>query len=119
MPQFQRYIGIDYSGAKTPTSGLKSLQVYEADHQALPRPVLPLLGPPRYWTRRGIAQWLNEQLLNGKPALVGIDHAFSSHSPAFGHLVVVDATHDSTDSMLSLKHGGGSMAVRAATEKQY
>lgn len=28
--KFARYIGIDYSGAQTPTSRLKALQVYEA-----------------------------------------------------------------------------------------
>lgn len=32
MPRaFTRYIGIDYSGAQTPTSSLKGLRVYEAD----------------------------------------------------------------------------------------
>ena len=28
--RFSRYIGIDYSGAQTPESRLKALQVYEA-----------------------------------------------------------------------------------------
>jgi hypothetical protein len=31
MPEFERYIGIDYSGAETPTSSLKTLRVYAAD----------------------------------------------------------------------------------------
>ncbi len=30
-PAFDRYIGIDYSGAKTPTSSLKGLRIYMAD----------------------------------------------------------------------------------------
>src|ERR1035437_1665915 len=30
-PAFERYIGIDYSGAQTPKSCLKGLRVYEAD----------------------------------------------------------------------------------------
>jgi hypothetical protein len=34
---FERYIGIDYSGAETPTSGVKGLRVYTADRTA-PRP---------------------------------------------------------------------------------
>jgi hypothetical protein len=29
-PEFQRYIGIDYSGARSPTSRLRGLQVFEA-----------------------------------------------------------------------------------------
>jgi hypothetical protein len=28
MPAFARYIGIDYSGAQTPTASLKGLRVY-------------------------------------------------------------------------------------------
>ena len=28
MPTFSRYIGIDYSGAKTPTASVKGLRVY-------------------------------------------------------------------------------------------
>lgn len=31
----------------------------------------------KYWTRRGIAEWLAESLSQGAPTLVGIDHAFS------------------------------------------
>jgi hypothetical protein len=31
MPTFARYIGIDYSGAETPTASLKILRVYMAD----------------------------------------------------------------------------------------
>jgi hypothetical protein len=30
MPVFTRYIGIDYSGAETPTASLKGLRVYVA-----------------------------------------------------------------------------------------
>jgi len=31
LPAFDRYIGIDYSGAETPISSLKGLRVYMAD----------------------------------------------------------------------------------------
>ena len=31
MPAFARYIGIDYSGAQTPTASLKGLRIYMAD----------------------------------------------------------------------------------------
>jgi hypothetical protein len=77
MPQFERYIGIDYSGAETPTSSLKALQVYAADWLMPPREVPPQPNPPRHWTRKGIAEWLVSQLSGEKPVLVGIDHGFS------------------------------------------
>lgn len=77
MVQFQRYIGIDYSGAETPTSSLKGLRVYSTAPQSDPREVLPPSGPKKYWTRRGIAEWLLAELTRSEPTLVGIDHAFS------------------------------------------
>jgi hypothetical protein len=76
-PIFARYIGIDYSGAATPTSSLKGLRVYLADRTSLPGEVLPPPSPRKYWTRRGIAEWLVERLSEDMPALVGIDHGFS------------------------------------------
>lgn len=39
--KFDRYIGIDYSGAETPTSSLKGLRVFEADGTAPPVEVSP------------------------------------------------------------------------------
>jgi hypothetical protein len=76
-PAFQTYVGIDYSGAKTPTSSLKGLRVYLADGPSQPVEVPPPTGPRKYWTRHGVAGWLVE-LLDGKQrALVGIDHGFS------------------------------------------
>ena len=77
MSQFQRYIGIDYSGAATPTTSLKGLRVYSATPTQPPREVCPPPGRRKYWTRRGIAEWLATELHEGPPALVGIDHAFS------------------------------------------
>ena len=77
MPQFERYIGIDYSGAKSPTESLPGLRVYAADWVMPPREVLPPPSPRKYWTRRGLAEWLVEQLSSDKPMLVGIDHGFS------------------------------------------
>jgi len=77
VPGFSRYIGIDYSGAQTPTSSLKGLRVYLTEDSAPPIEVLPPPSPRRYWTRRGIAEWLVERLSEGLPTLVGIDHGFS------------------------------------------
>lgn len=77
MAAFDRYIGIDYSGAKTPTASLKGLCVYLAEGAALPVEVLPPPSPRKYWTRRGIAEWLVERLAEDTHTLVGIDHGFS------------------------------------------
>lgn len=77
MPRFQRYIGIDYSGAATSSTSLQGLRIYSAALMQTPAEVLPPPGPRKYWTRRGVATWLADQLRGGPPALVGIDHAFS------------------------------------------
>lgn len=76
-PAFSRYIGIDYSGAKTPDSSLKGLRVYVATRDALPLEVEPPPSPRKYWTRRGLAEWLAEQLSGDVPTIAGIDHGFS------------------------------------------
>ena len=55
MASFSRYIGIDYSGAETPTASLKGLRVYIADRESPPVEVMPSPSPRKYWTRRGIA----------------------------------------------------------------
>lgn len=77
MRAFQRTIGIDYSGAETPTASLKGLRVYLAEGEALPQEVLPPPSTRKYWTRRGIAEWLAERRAEDVPTLVGIDHGFS------------------------------------------
>jgi len=76
-PVFQRYVGIDYSGAETPTSSLRGLRVYVADRLTAPQEVLPPPSPRKYWTRRGVAEWLVERLSEGPTTIVGIDHGFS------------------------------------------
>jgi hypothetical protein len=77
MPFFARYIGIDYSSAETPNASLKGLRVYLAEGDIPPVEVLPPPSPRKYWTRRGIAEWLTERLAEDIPTLVGIDHGFS------------------------------------------
>jgi hypothetical protein len=76
-PSFEWYIGIDYSGAQTPTSSLKGRRVYAADRLTAPQEVESPRSPRKYWTRRGITEWLVERLSEGPPTLVGIDHGFS------------------------------------------
>jgi len=53
MPQFTRYIGIDYSGAQTPIASLKGLRVYLAEGDAPPAEVPPPPSPKN--TGRGAA----------------------------------------------------------------
>lgn len=77
VPAFDRYVGIDYSGAETPTASLKGLRVYTAERTSPPGEVHPPAGPRKYWTRRGIAEWLATLLAEDRPTLVGIDHGFS------------------------------------------
>jgi hypothetical protein len=74
---FDRYIGIDYSGAETPMASLKGLRVYLAGRDVPPVEVPPPPSLRKYWTRRGIAEWLVERLLEPQRTLVGIDHGFS------------------------------------------
>jgi hypothetical protein len=77
MPLFERYFGIDYSGAKTPTCSLPGLRIYEATPSQAPVEILPPPSPRKYWTRRALAEWLAKELHDGPATLVGIDHAFS------------------------------------------
>lgn len=74
---FERYIGIDYSGAETPDSSLKGLRLYLAAGGEPPAEIQPPPSPRKYWTRRGLAHWLAAEIAAGPPALIGIDHAFS------------------------------------------
>jgi hypothetical protein len=76
MPKFTRHIGVDYSGAQTPTASLNGLRVFMAEGEPLAE-ALPPPSPRKYWTRRGIAEWLVEKLAEDVPTLVGIDHGFS------------------------------------------
>ncbi|MEX1049716.1 MAG: hypothetical protein WED15_09315 [Akkermansiaceae bacterium] len=76
-PLFSRYFGIDYSGAQTPTSSLPGLRLYAATPAEGPTEIPPPASPRKYWTRRGLAEWLVDELRSGPPTLVGIDHAFS------------------------------------------
>jgi len=66
LPLFERYIGIDYSGAETPTSNLKGLRVYVTDRKSKPVEVQPPPSPRKYWTRRGIANWLADKFTFGR-----------------------------------------------------
>ena len=77
MPRYDRYVGIDYSGAEVSTSSLKGLRVYLADRDTLSKEILPPPSPRKYWSRKEIAEWLIERLSEEEATLVGIDHGFS------------------------------------------
>lgn len=76
-PSLVRTIGIDYSGAETANSSLKGLRVYLAESGAAPQEVDPPSSPKKYWTRRGIAEWMVQRLAEDIPIVVGIDHTFA------------------------------------------
>ncbi|WP_199523128.1 hypothetical protein [Pararhodobacter sp. CCB-MM2] len=75
--RFRRTIGIDYSGAQTAEASLSGLRVYETQGDGAPTEIQPPPSPRKYWTRRGLAEWLIETLDPGVPTIVGIDHGFS------------------------------------------
>lgn len=77
LPLFKSYIGIDYSGAKTAGVGLTGLRVYMADAKQPAREVLPPQSRSKYWSRRGIAHWLRDQINRQPATIIGIDHGFS------------------------------------------
>jgi len=74
---FERYLGIDYSGAQTPTTSLRGLRLYRATPTQAPVEICPPPTAHKYWTRRALAELLAVELRDGPPTLVGIDHAFS------------------------------------------
>jgi len=53
------------------------LRIYLSEADKPPAEVPPPSSPRKYWTRRGIAQWLVERLAEDAPTLVGVDHGFS------------------------------------------
>jgi hypothetical protein len=73
---FSRYIGIDYSGAKSPACGLRGLRVFLATPADAPREIHPT-GRQKHWSRRAVAEWLLEILDDMVPTQIGIDHGFS------------------------------------------
>jgi hypothetical protein len=79
MPQFSRYIGLDYSGAAQPDSSQKGLRLYQALGNEKPTEIKPenLKNGRKHWSREGLYHWLFRELSKEEPALVGIDHGFS------------------------------------------
>lgn len=128
---YRRYIGIDYSGAATADTPLRGLRAYlcEDDGEALE--VLPGAGRVKYWTRRGLAQWLTDRLREDIPTAVGIDHSFSFPMQYFeAHGLRADwtafledferhwPTHEPRTSVQSVREGAqGHGAARAGSSR--
>ena len=64
--RFERYIGIDYSGAKSPLSRLRGLQVYETDGDGPPEKIRPPAKGVKNWSRREVTQFCQEALNQNK-----------------------------------------------------
>lgn len=75
MTVFERYVGVDYSGAGEPSDHTGALRVFEATPTQAPR--LVPTGSGWNWTRRELAWWLAKELQKPLRTIVGIDHAFS------------------------------------------
>ncbi len=74
---FERYIGIDYSGAQSPQSRLKALQVYAAGRDGEPERESPPAAGAKNWTRQEVAQFCAQVIEAEENALIGIDHGFA------------------------------------------
>lgn len=81
---FDRYIGIDYSGARGPSDPVTGLQVYVATPGLAPqcqRPPSTIMSEAssasQNWSRRGLCAWLVSELSKPTRTIVGIDHGFS------------------------------------------
>lgn len=87
---FECFIGIGYSGAQTPLTRLKGLQVYAAQRGSRGvqrwdcRPAGAGTGTLN-WNRREVAERLRDEVLRGTHFLAGMDHGFSLPVAHFGH----------------------------------
>ncbi len=79
MDSFVRYVGIDYSGAATPSAGLSGLQVFVTGKGGGTRCVhapADRQKRSRRWSRRNVFDWLCDEVVHRGPSMIGIDHAF-------------------------------------------
>lgn len=77
MPLFERYIGIDYSGAAKPVDAVGRLRVFVADRDSEPEQERDVQTRSGFWSRQRLAEWLRDRLREDMPTIVGVDHAFS------------------------------------------
>lgn len=77
---FQRYIGIDYSGAKTASCRLPGLRAYQCGPGKKPIEICSPNSPQKVswnWTRTELVEWLVTCLDEDIPTIIGLDHGFS------------------------------------------
>jgi len=89
MPLFEKYIGIDYSGADKPRSKIKGLAVVQGSIHSPASLVYPSTGSSltsstsssdkdHLWSREEVYLWLRDQLLSSQERMIiGIDHGLS------------------------------------------
>ncbi len=72
---FERFIGIDYSGAKAPDDPLSGLRVFVSTRNGHAEEIRPT--SLRHWTRQQLFKWLADEICHDPRSLIGIDHGFS------------------------------------------
>jgi hypothetical protein len=77
MPDFQRYVGVRYSGRKAPHEHIRWLRVFVAREGHEPYQEWNPGSAEGRWSRQELAEWLLEQITGDEATLVGLDHAFS------------------------------------------
>jgi len=84
MPLFDKYIGIDYSGADKPRSKIKGLAVVQSSQGSPASLVYPSTAQhsasdkEHLWSREEVYFWLRNQLLSSQERMIiGIDHGLS------------------------------------------
>ena len=77
MSKFQRYIGIDYSGAKTPEWRIKDLQIFEATCEHGPEKVTTSTEGAKNWNRQEVTAHCLKALEGVGQVIIGIDHGFA------------------------------------------
>lgn len=84
-PDFDAYIGIDYSGAGPPERGLTGLRVYQARRAGPVTEIRMTDDGKRHWNRRALTEWLADRLSGDERLLIGIDHGFCFPRQWFAH----------------------------------
>ncbi len=81
MTDFDLCVGVDYSGAQTAVSRLRSLQVYITTPGGLPEKQSSAArsnsGKSLNWSRKEVARWLIDLARSGTRYIAGIDHSFA------------------------------------------
>lgn len=108
MSRFDRFVGIDYSGAQFPSTPLGNLRIFDTWVCGEPSEIRSRQPGRTNLSRNEVRLWLEQALGSGESVLVGIDHAFclpaerlataglGSWSSVLDHFVEVVRTHERT-----------------------